>query len=163
MLSRLLDSGRRRFLIRFALLFGAAFVLPMRSRAAPSVGGKSDAIRQPVPADQDGFMRRARAMRQRAVETGDQAYGAVVVRYGQIVGQAPSRVIVRGDPTAHAEMEAIRDAARRLGTQDLSGCEIVSTSKPCRMCETASYWAGIERMRYGAQISDGGAPRYSAC
>ena len=60
----------------------------------------------------------------------------------QIVGEAPSRVVTASDPTAHAEMEAIRDAARRLRSRDLSGCVLVSTSRPCRMCEAAAGWAG---------------------
>ena len=59
-------------------------------------------------------MQRARAMRDEAVRSGDQSFGAVVLRGGQIVGEAPSRVVTAGDPTAHAEMEAIRDAAHRL-------------------------------------------------
>ena len=66
-------------------------------------------------------MERAFAMRQRALDAGDQAYGAIVVRDGRIVGEAPSRVVTARDPTAHAEMEAIRDAARRLGTVSLVG------------------------------------------
>jgi tRNA(Arg) A34 adenosine deaminase TadA len=56
-------------------------------------------------------------------------------------------------------MEAIRDAARRLGTRDLSGCELYGTSRACPMCEAAAYWARIARMRYGEAIADGGAPR----
>ena len=70
-------------------------------------------------------MQRARTMRDAAVRAGDQSFGAVVLRGDQIVGEAPSRVVTAGDPTAHAEMEAIRDAARRLGTRDLSGCILV--------------------------------------
>jgi tRNA(Arg) A34 adenosine deaminase TadA len=56
-------------------------------------------------------------------------------------------------------MEAIRDAARRLGTRDLSGCELYGTSRACPMCEAAAYWARIARMRYGEAITEGGAPR----
>ena len=85
------------------------------------------------------------------------------IKDGRIVGQAPSRVVVNHDPTAHAEMEAIRDAARRLGTNDLSGCVIYSTSQPCRMCETAGYWAGLARSYSGDAIADNGRPRYSSC
>lgn len=106
-----------------------------------------------------GAMRRAQALRDEAVRAGDQAYGAVVLRGDEIVGAAPSRVVVATDPTAHAEMEAIRDAARRLRTRDLSGCVLVSTSRPCRMCETAAMWAGISRMVYGESLTDAGAPR----
>jgi tRNA(Arg) A34 adenosine deaminase TadA len=57
-----------------------------------------------------------------------------VVRAGLIVGQSPSHVVLHQDPTAHAEMEAIRDAARRLGTRNLSGCTLYSSSPPCPMC-----------------------------
>jgi tRNA(Arg) A34 adenosine deaminase TadA len=104
-------------------------------------------------------MRRAEAMRDEAQRTGDQPYGAVVLRGEVIVGEAPSRVVVHTDPTAHAEMEAIRDAARRLRTRDLSGCILVSTSRPCRMCEAAAGWAGIARMVHGTGLTDAGPPR----
>jgi tRNA(Arg) A34 adenosine deaminase TadA len=60
-------------------------------------------------------------------------------------------------------MEAIRDAARRLGTRDLSGCVIYATSRPCRMCEAASYWASLSRIYFGDSLTDAGAPRYSSC
>ena len=104
-------------------------------------------------------MRRAETLRDEAVRGGDQPYGAVVLRGEMIVGAAPSRVVGATDPTAHAEMEAIRDAARRLRTRDLSGCVLVSTSRPCRMCEAAAAWAGISRMVYGEALTDAGAPR----
>ncbi len=104
-------------------------------------------------------MQRAEALRDAALRAGDQAYGAVVLRDGQIVGAAPSRVVTATDPTAHAEMEALRDAARQLRTHDLSGCVLVSTSRPCRMCEAAAAWAGIARMVYGESLTDLGAPR----
>jgi len=104
-------------------------------------------------------MRRAEALRDAAVRAGDQPYGAVVLRGELIVGAAPSRVVTHTDPTAHAEMEAIRDAARQLRTRDLAGCVLVSTSRPCRMCEAAAGWAGISRMVYGEALTDAGAPR----
>ena len=104
-------------------------------------------------------MRRAQSLRDEAVRSGDQAFGAVVLRGSVIVGASPSRVVTTTDPTAHAEMEAIRDAARQLRSRDLSGCTLVSTSRPCRMCETAAMWAGISRMVYGESLTDGGAPR----
>lgn len=106
-----------------------------------------------------GAMRRAQALRDEALRNGDQAYGAVVLRGSEIVGAAPSRVVTNTDPTAHAEMEAIRDAARRLRSRDLSGGILVSTSRPCRMCETAAMWAGLSRMVYGESLTDGGPPR----
>ena len=104
-------------------------------------------------------MRRAEALRDEAQRAGDQPYGAVVLQGALIVGAAPSRVITATDPTAHAEMEAIRDAARGLRRRDLSGCVLVSTSRPCRMCEAAAGWAGISRMVYGDALIDAGAPR----
>lgn len=103
-------------------------------------------------------MQRARAMRDEAVRAGDQSYGAVVLRGNDIVGEAPSRVVTATDPTAHAEMEAIRDAAHRLRSRDLSGCILVSTSRPCRMCEAAAGWARIERMVHGDALTDAGRP-----
>ena len=104
------------------------------------------------------FAERAFAMRQRALEAGDRGYGAVVVKAGRVVAEAPSRVITRGDPTAHAEMEAIRDAARVLG-RDLSCAVLYSSSPPCPMCEAAAYWAGIDRLHHGRPGTDGGPPR----
>jgi tRNA(Arg) A34 adenosine deaminase TadA len=120
-----------------------------------------DAIAQPNPASPQAFMDRAFAMKLLAEQSGDQAYGAVVVRAGMIVGQAPNAVITKKDPTAHAEMEAIRDAARRLGQRELGDCELYSSSRPCPMCEAAAYWAGIGRMVHGAGLSDAGPPRLS--
>lgn len=104
-------------------------------------------------------MQRARQLRDQAVRAGDQPYGAVVLLDNRIVGEGPSRVVQHNDPTAHAEMEAIRDAARRLGHRDLSGALLVSTSRPCRMCEAAAGWAGIARMVHGDALTDAGAPR----
>lgn len=104
-------------------------------------------------------MRRAESLRDDPLRAGDQPFGAVVLRGEVVVGAAPSRVVIATDPTAHAEMEAIRDAARRLRTRDLSGCVLVSTSRPCRMCEAAAGWARISRMVYGESLTDAGAPR----
>jgi tRNA(Arg) A34 adenosine deaminase TadA len=104
-------------------------------------------------------MHRAEALRDEALRAGDQPFGAVVLLGGRIVGAAPSRVVTQSDPTAHAELEAIRDAARSLRTRDLSGGVLVSTSRPCRMCEAAAGWAGISRMVHGNALIDAGAPR----
>ena len=83
----------------------------------------------------------------------------MIVRAGRIVGEGVSAVITTPDPTAHAEMLAIRDAARRLRTPDLSGCELYGTSRACPMCQAGAYWARLARLWYGAAIVDGGAPR----
>ena len=81
-------------------------------------------------------------------------FGAVVVRDGTIVGRGGNRVVATNDPTAHAEVVAIRDACGRLGTFSLAGCEIYSSCEPCPMCLAAIYWARIERIYYGATRRD---------
>jgi tRNA(Arg) A34 adenosine deaminase TadA len=90
-------------------------------RAATDPPGE---IMQPARPTADAFMRRAFDLRRLAVKRGDEPYGALPVRGGRIVGEGVSAVVITPDPTAHAEMQAIRDAARRLGTRDLSGCEM---------------------------------------
>jgi tRNA(Arg) A34 adenosine deaminase TadA len=112
-------------------------------------------------ADRRRFMARATELRAEAVRRGDQPFGAVVVRNGDIVGEGISAVVTRLDPTAHGEIEAIRDAAKRLHTRDLAGAELYTTFRPCPMCEAAAYWAGIARIWHGEDIADGGAPRLS--
>lgn len=116
-----------------------------------------------APSDAARFMAMAEEQRQQAVASGDQSYGAVIVKDGAVVGVGPSRVVTKTDPTAHAEMEAIRDAAARLNTQDLSGCIMVSTSKPCPMCETAASWARLDEMIYTSALTKGGRPGYRRC
>lgn len=118
---------------------------------------------QPSAATAEAFTRRAFAMKRRAEQQGDQPYGAVVVKAGRIVGEAPSRVITARDPTAHAEMEAIRDASRRLSEGNLAGCVLYSSSRPCPMCEAAAYWAGVERLVHGAKSIDSGPPHLQRC
>ena len=121
------------------------------------------AIQQPTAPAPRAFMDRAEAMRRLAARAGDQSYGAIIVMDGRIVGQAPSRVVVNGDPTAHAEMEAIRDASRRLKSADLAGAVMYSTSPPCAMCETAAYWANVGGLVHGASVQNAGPPRYRRC
>ncbi len=119
----------------------------------------SDAIVQPASPGASAFIDRAFEMRRLAVDKGDQPYGAIIVRDNSIIGQSWSRVVVDQDPTGHAEVAAIRDAARRLGSRHLSGAIMYSTSRPCPMCEAAAYWAGVGGMFYGRSSDDAGAPR----
>lgn len=160
-----LNPQRRQLIQRLFQLSSLSLILPVLLPVKQTLAADLEPIEQPELANPEHFIRRALAMQQLAIDTGDQAYGAIIVKQGRIVGQAPSRVIVNQDPTAHGEIEAIRDAASRLGTRDLSGCEIYSSARPCRMCETASYWANIDRIYYGSQtsITDGGSPGYSSC
>ena len=154
-------ARRPVLLLPWAALTGA-LSLPS-ARGARAEAARLEAIVQPAAPGPEAFMARAREMKALALADGDQGYGAVVVKAGRIIGQAPSRVVTGGDPTAHAEMEAIRDAARRLGTRDLSGCLIYSTSHPCAMCETAAYWAGLDAMVHGSALTDAGPPQYPRC
>lgn len=155
-MDKMTSSKRRAFLNLTGL---AGLLLPFLAlQKAKATTVKPADIEQPPGRDDQAFIRRAFEMRDKAVSLGDQAYGAVVVRDGVIVGQSPSHVIVHQDPTAHAEMEAIRDAAKRLGSRDLSDCTLFSSSPACPMCEAAAYWANIERMVSGASVSDGGPP-----
>ncbi len=125
----------------------------------PRAQRRDDAIVQPSRPGPAAFAARASDMRRLAIERGDQPYGAVVVKNGRIVGEGVSAVVTDRDPTAHAEMQAIRDAARRLGTNDLSGCELYGTSRACPMCASAAYWARISRMHHGDAPTDDGSPR----
>jgi tRNA(Arg) A34 adenosine deaminase TadA len=105
------------------------------------------------------FIAVAFKMKAEAVAQGDQPYGAVVVKEGRIVGYGPSRVVVKKDWTAHAEREAIRAAQAALGSVDLSGGVLYSTSRPCAACTRAAAEARIARMIYGADAIDAGPPR----
>ena len=142
------DAGRRVSLRRIASLVAVA----LAGRAAAQ-------DRPAATADRRAFVARAFEMRRISIERGDQSYGAVVVKAGRIVGEGISAVVTDNDPTAHAEMQAIRDAARRLGTRDLGGCELYGTARACPMCEAAAYWARISRMYFGEAPTDAGAPK----
>lgn len=87
-------------------------------------------------------------------ERGAGPFGAVVVRENQIVGRGWNQVVAMSDPTAHAEMVAIRDACRSLGSYQLAGCEIYMSCEPCPMCIGAIYWARLERLWYAATRHD---------
>lgn len=84
-------------------------------------------------------------------------FGALVFKDGKIVGEGVNRVLGNHDPTAHAEVEAIRDACRRLGTHDLSGCTIYATGFPCPMCMSAIIWANIREVYFSADYDDASA------
>ncbi|MBM3249449.1 MAG: nucleoside deaminase [Candidatus Omnitrophica bacterium] len=80
-------------------------------------------------------------------------FGACIVRGNKVIAGARNTVL-KNDPTAHAEINAIRLAARRLKSFDLSGCTIYSTTEPCPMCFSAIHWARIDKVIYGTSISD---------
>jgi deoxycytidylate deaminase len=142
------DQDRRRLLSAFTLVSLAGFLRAAPAAAEPA----SPPLAQPPEPSKAAFLARARALRDQAVREGDQAYGAVVVRNGVIVGEGRNYVVLHTDPTAHSELLAVRDAARRLGTRDLSDCEVYSTATPCPMCQGALYWGRVRRV-----FSEGGA------
>jgi len=105
-----------------------------------------------------GFMRRAIALARYAVDSGHGSpFGCVIVKGGEVVAEGYNQVRLTGDPTAHGEIVGIRAAASRLGTADLSGCEIYNISVPCPMCLAALYWAKIDKLYYCAVPEDADA------
>lgn len=104
------------------------------------------------------FMERAIELSKQAMNEADCGpFGSVVVRSGEIVGEGFNQVIRRHDPTAHAEVMAIRDACSRLQLHDLSDCELYASCKPCPMCLGATLWARIPVVYFGASSEDAAA------
>ena len=104
------------------------------------------------------FMQAALALAANAADNGEVPVGALVARDGEIVGRGQNSMIARNDPTAHAEILALRDAARHLGNYRLVDCELYVTLEPCAMCAGAMMHARIARVIFGA--SD---PKTGAC
>ena len=102
----------------------------------------------------DDFMRRAIELAVENVENGGGPFGAVIVRGDEIVAEGVNRVTANNDPTAHAEVSAIRAASLKLGTFDLSGCRLYTSCEPCPMCLGAIYWAHIDKVYYGTNKDD---------
>ena len=104
--------------------------------------------------DKKDFMRRAIALSEESVRTDGGPFGAVIVKDGVIVSEASNSVTIDHDPTAHAEVNAIRKATQKLGTFDLEGCEIYTSCEPCPMCLGAIYWAHLDRIYYANNRKD---------
>jgi guanine deaminase len=103
-------------------------------------------------------MGRAAELAKQGVEKGEGGpFGAVVVHEGKIVGESCNRVVATNDPTAHAEILAIRAAAQKLGRFHLTGCEIFTTCEPCPMCLAAIHWAHLDRVHYAMTRHDAAA------
>jgi guanine deaminase len=101
------------------------------------------------------FLRRAIALATRNVLTAAGGpFAAVVVREGKIVGEGANSVTTTNDPTAHGEVNAIRAAAKSLGTFSLAGCALYTSCEPCPMCLAAAYWARLDAVYYGASAAD---------
>ena len=100
------------------------------------------------------FMRKAIALSIENVKNGGGPFGAVIVKNDHIIATGVNRVTASCDPTAHAEVSAIREAASILGTFDLTGCEIYTSCEPCPMCLGAIYWAHLDRIYYANDRKD---------
>lgn len=108
--------------------------------------------------DHDHFMREAIKEAESGMRAGRGGpFGCVIVRRGEIVARGHNRVTSTNDPTAHAEITAIRDACRTLGRFSLDDCDLYTTCEPCPMCLAAVYWARIPRLFYGNTREDAAA------
>jgi tRNA(Arg) A34 adenosine deaminase TadA len=110
---------------------------------------------------EDDLMTLAVEAARNGIAAGQTPFGAVIVRDGVVVAATHNTVWRDGDPTAHAEVNCIREAARALKTIDLRGCTMYSSCEPCPMCLSAIHWSKIDRVVYGATIADAAAAGFS--
>lgn len=105
-------------------------------------------------ADDRKFMQMAIDLSVENVEKGGGPFGAVIVKNGEIISTGVNSVVPTNDPTAHAEVNAIRSACQKLNNFKLAGCTVYSSCEPCPMCLSALYWAGVDRICYGNTKED---------
>lgn len=110
--------------------------------------------------EDEKFMQQAIDLSIENVANGGGPFGAVIVRDGEVIATGTNRVTATCDPTAHAEVSAIRAACAKLGDFKLAGCTIYSSCEPCPMCLSALYWAGVERIFYGNTKEDAKAVNF---
>lgn len=108
-------------------------------------------------AEDQKFMQMAIELSEENIDSGGGPFGAVIVRDGELIAKGANRVVPNNDPTAHAEVVAIRNACQKLNTFDLKGCTVYTSCEPCPMCLSALYWAGIERICYANTKRDAAA------
>ncbi|MCF0195373.1 MAG: nucleoside deaminase [Bacteroidaceae bacterium] len=108
-----------------------------------------------------GYLRMAAELSEENVDNGGGPFGAVVVRDGEVLATGVNRVTANNDPTAHAEVMAVRAACARVGAFSLRGATVYSSCEPCPMCLSALYWAGVERVVYGNTQADADAIGFS--
>ncbi len=104
--------------------------------------------------NKEELMRRAITLSRESVKNGGGPFGAVIAKNGEIIAEGSNNVTIDCDPTAHAEVSTIRKAAKKLGTFDLSGCEIYTSCEPCPMCLGAIYWAHLDKIYYANDRKD---------
>jgi guanine deaminase len=100
------------------------------------------------------FLRKAIEIAAGGIKEGGGPFGAVISKQGLIIAQSNNRVVLNTDPTAHAEILAIREASAVLKTHDLSGCILYASCEPCPMCLGAVYWSGIKKVVYASDRKD---------
>lgn len=100
------------------------------------------------------LMRKAIELSIKSVRNGGGPFGAIIARKGEIIAEGSNGVTIYNDPTAHAEVTAIRKACEKLGTFDLTGCEIYTSCEPCPMCLGAIYWAHLDKIYYANDRKD---------
>lgn len=103
------------------------------------------------------LMARAIQLSEESVRNGGGPFGAVIAKDGELIAEASNCVTIDCDPTAHAEVSAIRKATRKLGTFDLNGCVIYTSCEPCPMCLGAIYWARLDKIFYANDRKDAAA------
>ena len=104
--------------------------------------------------NKEELMMRACQLAEESVRQGGGPFGAVIARNGEIIAEGSNCVTIHHDPTAHAEVAAIRKATKALATHNLSGCEIYTSCEPCPMCLGAIYWAHLDKIYYGNNRED---------
>ena len=102
----------------------------------------------------EDYIRKAINLANNSIDNGGGPFGAVIVRNNEIIAEASNSVTNDNDPTAHAEVNAIRMATKKLNTFDLSDCEIYSSCEPCPMCLGAIYWAKIKKLYFACNQND---------
>lgn len=102
------------------------------------------------------FMKKAIELSRKAsiIEKSGGVFGAVIVKDGKIIAEGYNQVMRHNDPTWHAEMQAIREACKKLGTPHLEGCILYTSAECCPMCLAASYWAHLDHIFYAARVED---------
>lgn len=104
---------------------------------------------------QKEFMKKAISEAREGISNGDGGpFGAVIVKDGEVIASGHNRVLSDNDSTCHGEIDALRKAENKLGTYDLTGCELYTTGEPCPMCLAAILWANIRKVYYGCRLSD---------
>jgi tRNA(adenine34) deaminase len=153
-LSRLQAGNKIPSLVPEVRIFESAI---SRCRQNPMTTPSPGPPELPPTTSDELWMEEALRMARRALEAGEVPVGAVVVRNGEIIGRGWNRNLTDDDPTAHAEIVALRDAGAALGNYRLSDCELFATIEPCPMCAGALIQARVKRLIYGADDPKAGA------